>query len=95
MLLKFDFLKSKDDYENQLNSMRSLHLAEKNDYQFKFEDLQIKYDRANSKINDVKKFHEKVMQFFLIELLTYQEKFKSLKISYFRKKSNIKPMPKL
>ena len=41
--------------------MRSLHLAEKNEYQFKFEDLQIKYNRANSKLNDVKKFHEKVM----------------------------------
>ena len=40
--------------------MKSLHLTEKNEYQFKFEDLQIKYNRANSKINDVKKFHEKV-----------------------------------
>ena len=47
--------------------MKSLHLTEKNEYQFKFEDLQIKYNRANSKINDVKKFHEKVC-FFKVSL---------------------------
>ena len=45
---------------------------EKNEYQFKNEDLQLKLSRANSKLNDVKKFHEKVnhlnaeISFFLI-----------------------------
>ena len=59
-VIVFIFNKIKDEYENQMNSMKSLHLTEKNEYQFKFEDLQMKYNRANAKINDVKKFHDKV-----------------------------------
>jgi uncharacterized protein YfkK (UPF0435 family) len=35
-------------------------MTEKNDLKFKCEDLQTKLNRANLKLTDVEKFHEKV-----------------------------------
>ena len=35
-------------------------MAEKNEFKFKSEDLEVKLNRANLKMNEVQKFHEKV-----------------------------------
>jgi hypothetical protein len=37
-------------------------MAEKNEYKFKCEDLETKLNRANTKLNEVQKFHEKVIK---------------------------------
>ena len=43
----------KDEYETKMSQIRSSEVAEKNDLQFK-------YDNMNSKYTNIKKFHEQV-----------------------------------
>lgn len=50
----------KDEYENRFSDWKSQFMSEKNDVRFKCEDLQSKLNRANAKLSEVAKFHEKV-----------------------------------
>lgn len=50
----------KDEYESRFNEWKSQYMAEKNDLKFKCEDMESKLKRANTKLAEVQKFHEKV-----------------------------------
>ncbi len=49
----------RDEFENRFNEWKSQYMAEKNEYKFRCEDTEAKLTRANAKLAEVHKFHEK------------------------------------
>jgi hypothetical protein len=61
LTILFYFNKVKEDYDNRFNDWKSQFMSEKNDLKFKCEDLESKLSRANLKLNEMQKIHEKVV----------------------------------
>lgn len=60
----------RDEFENRFNEWKTQYMAEKNDYKFKCEDLETKLTRANSKLAEVQKFHEKVKYIIINNIIS-------------------------
>ncbi|CAF0714870.1 unnamed protein product [Brachionus calyciflorus] len=68
----------KEEYENRLVELKTQHIAERNDFTFKNEDLQSKLNKAMEKINDCKKLHEKKKKQFQVYAKALKMKAESL-----------------
>jgi hypothetical protein len=51
----------KEEFENRLAEMKTQKLAEINEYKYRYEEIQAKLTRATTKLNEVQKFHDHVI----------------------------------